>query len=145
MAKLIRSLMSEHGMLGASGKPVEVDEAFIGGKRKQGDKDRKTPVMAAVEVGGHIRTAVVPRATAQHAVPFIEDNVFYGSNLHTDESFIYKGKKVKQYYKHKSVRHIWHEYVLVILCLIVLSVRDWSLIFIVADMWFPKPLTVPHS
>lgn len=110
MAKLIRLLMTEHGMLGADG-PVEVDEAFIGGKRKQGSGDYKTPVMAAVEVGGHIRTAVVPKATAQYALPFLEDNVFYGSDLHTDESSIYKKKRVKQYYKHKSVRHIWHEFV----------------------------------
>jgi len=112
MAKMIRILMHESGKLGLLGTPIEVDEAFIGGRRKQSkDRDTKTPIMAAVEVSGHIRTAVVPKASSIHAIPFIEANVLSGSMLHTDESSIYKPKRVKQNYNHASVRHIWHEYV----------------------------------
>ncbi len=111
MAKMIRVLMHESGKLGFLGTPIEVDEAYIGGKRKQSDKDRKTPVMAALEVGGHVRTLVVPRANSETAVPFLENNVRIGSMLHTDESKIYKHKRVKVVFDHASVRHIAKEFV----------------------------------
>jgi transposase len=111
MAKMMRLLMHESGKLGFLGTPIEVDEAFIGGKRKQKYKDHKTPVMAALEVGGEVRTAVVPRATSQHALPFLREHVDDGSMLHTDESKIYKHLQVKQFYNHKSVRHIANEFV----------------------------------
>ena len=111
MAKQIRLLMRENGRLGALGTPIEMDEAYIGGKKKQGSGDRKTPVLAALEVGGHVRTAVVPRANSQTALPFLEKYVSNGAMLHTDESKIYKHLTVKQYYKHESVRHIGMEFV----------------------------------
>jgi transposase len=109
--KQIRLLMSEGGKLGDMGTPIEVDEAYIGGKRKQTDKDRKTPIMAALEVGGHVRTAVVPRANSQTALPFLDKYVYEGSMLHTDESKIYKHLKVRQYYNHQSISHIAKEFV----------------------------------
>lgn len=113
MAKQIRLLMRESGRLGDLGTPIEVDEAFIGGRKKQENMkyDKKTPIMAALEVGGHVRTAVVPQATSLHALPFLEANIRNGSVLHTDESMIYKHKQVKMYYDHASVRHIGREYV----------------------------------
>lgn len=111
MAKQIRRLMEEGGKLGDLGTPIEVDEAYIGGRRKQTDKDRKTPILAALEVGGHVRTAVVARANSQTALPFLDKYVYEGSMLHTDESKIYKHLKVKQYYNHESVRHIGKEFV----------------------------------
>jgi transposase-like protein len=71
IAKMIRILMHESGQLGFLGTPVEVDEAYIGGKGKQNKKnDNKTPVLAALEVGGHVRTAVVPKANSKTALPF---------------------------------------------------------------------------
>lgn len=72
IAKMIRLLMHEHGKLGFLGSPIEVDEAFIGGKRKQSEaRDGKTPVMAALEVGEEVRTAVVPKAHSRYAIPFL--------------------------------------------------------------------------
>jgi transposase len=110
MAKQIRLLMLERGRLGRSGFPIEVDEAYIKGRGKHHNyHDNSTPVLAAVEVGGHVRTQVVERATMSTAMPFIEANVYKGSTIHTDESKIYK--KVKMYYEHDSVRHIGHEFV----------------------------------
>jgi hypothetical protein len=52
-----------------------------------------------------------PRASSEYAIPFLEANVLSGSRLHTDESSIYKPKRVKRNYDHASVRHIWHEWV----------------------------------
>ncbi len=109
--KRIRLLMREGGKLGDLGTPIEVDETYIGGKRKQADKDRKMPVLAALEVNGHVRTAVVARANSETAIPFLEEHVYYGSLLHTDESKIYKHKYVQSIYKHASVSHIAKEYV----------------------------------
>lgn len=112
MAKMIRLLMQEGGKLGNFGTSIEVDEAYIGGRAKQSSAyDNKVPIMAALEVGGHVRTAVVPQATSKQAIAFLEANVYEGSILHTDESSIYKHKLVNQTYNHASVRHIWHEFV----------------------------------
>jgi transposase len=112
MAKMIRVLMHESGKLGFLGTSVEVDETFVGGKRRQSLKnDSKTPVMAALEVGGHVRTAVVPKASSEHAIPFLETNVHAASLLHTDESKIYKHLTVKAKYEVESVRHIAKEFV----------------------------------
>lgn len=112
MAKMIRLLMHESDKIGGLKAPVEIDEAFIGGRRKQSDKnDNKTPVYAALEVGGHVRTHVTTQAIAKTAIPFLLDHVIEGSMLHTDESKIYKHKQVKLSYNHKSIRHIAHEYV----------------------------------
>ena len=112
MAKYIRFLMREGGGLGDLGTPIEVDEAYIGGKRKQNSKrDKKTPVLAALEVGGHVRTQVVARANSETAIPFLQEHVEEGSLLHTDESKIYKHQKVQKLYRHVSIRHIAGEYV----------------------------------
>jgi len=112
MEKMIRLLMFEHERLGDLGTPIEIDEIFIQrGKRTSGTRDNSTPVMAAFEVGGHVRTKVVPKAVSKHAVPFIEQYVKVGSTLHTDESKIYKTAKVKAFYDHDSVRHIAKEFV----------------------------------
>jgi len=112
IAKMIRILMHESGQLGFLGTPVEVDEAYIGGKGKQNKKnDNKTPVLAALEVGGHVRTAVVPKANSKTALPFLESNVRPGSMLHTDESKIYKHLRVRVVFDHESVRHIAKEFV----------------------------------
>jgi transposase-like protein len=110
MAKQIRRLMGEHGMLGGLGTPIEMDEVYIGGRKKQSSGDKKTPVLAAVEVKGQIRTQVVERANSQTALSFLAKYVRNGSMLHTDESKIYKHKQVKQYYQHGSVRHIANEF-----------------------------------
>lgn len=113
MAKMIRILMHESGKLGFLGTPVEVDEAYIGGKGKSScaGRDNKTPVLAALEVGGHVRTAVVPKANSETALPFLESNVRPGSMLHTDESKIYKHLRVRVVFDHESVRHIAKEFV----------------------------------
>jgi hypothetical protein len=68
-------------------------------------------VLAAVQVGGHVRTEVVSHASSQTALPFLAKYVLNGTTLHTDESKIYKHKQVQQYYSHETVRHIAKEFV----------------------------------
>ncbi|HEX5797953.1 MAG TPA: IS1595 family transposase, partial [Candidatus Saccharimonadales bacterium] len=56
MAKQIRKLMAdETGRFEDNDKPKQIDETYIGGKRKQKDKDNKTPVIGVVETGGNIK------------------------------------------------------------------------------------------
>lgn len=107
MEKMIRLLMREEGRLGFLGSPVEVDEAYVKGKGKHKNyHDNSTPVMAAVEVGGEIRTKVVDRVHAESAAEFLESTVYSGVTLHTDEARIYKAKRIQDNYKHASVRHV---------------------------------------
>jgi transposase-like protein len=112
MEKMIRQLMREHGKLGFLGTPIEMDEAYIKGRGKHKNyHDNSTPVLAALEVGGHVRTQVVERANSKTALPFMKEHIDVGSMLHTDESKIYQHLEVKQVYRHKSVRHIAKEFV----------------------------------
>lgn len=113
MAKLIRLMMHENGKLGFLGAPVEADEVYIGGRRKQDAKkyDNETPVLAAVEVGGHVRTKVVDTASSATVLPFLYENIYEGATLHTDESKIYHNKELEKRYTHASIRHIAKEFV----------------------------------
>ena len=112
MAKMIRLLMKESGKIGFLGTPVEADETYFGGRRKQSSSyDNKTPVIAALEVEGEVRTEVVTKAHSKTVVPFLVDNVERGSMLHTDESKIYKHHDIVDYFDHKSVRHVAKEFV----------------------------------
>jgi transposase len=112
MAKMIRTVMAENGKLGFMGTPVEADELYIGGRRKQTEvKDNKTPLLAALEVGGHVRTQVVTKAVASTILPFMLEHLYDGAILHTDESKSYHHKEIQGRYSHSSVRHIAKEFV----------------------------------
>jgi transposase len=94
------------------GTPVEADELYIGGRRKQTEvKDNKTPLLAALEVGGHVRTQVVAKAVATTILPFLLERLYDGAILHTDESKSYHHKEIQGRYSHSSVRHIAKEFV----------------------------------
>jgi transposase len=111
MAKKIRLIMWEDDfMLGGGGKTVQADETYVGGRCPMSSRiDNKTPVLAALEVDGKMKTQVVNKADMTTVTPFIFDNVSSGSTIHTDESKIYK--KVRRYYNNGSVRHISKKYV----------------------------------
>lgn len=67
----------------------------------------------AVENGKTVRHATLDRGRVglKEAAEFLDNNVFVGSTIHTDEAKIYSSKLVEANYNHGSVRHIWHEYV----------------------------------
>lgn len=104
MYKQIRKLMAdETGRFEDNDKPKQTDETWVG------KFERKKTVLGIVETGGSVKAKVVPRATADNAVPFLLNSVQEGSIVHTDSSKIYQ--TIKQYYEHKSVRHVSKEYV----------------------------------
>ena len=109
--------------MGATGTPVQTDEAFLGGKPKNMHRERrlklrvgqngyaeKTAVFGMLETGTRqVRAQVVPnvkRATLQKA---ILDNVGFGSTVHTDCWAGYDGLATKGFV-HATVNHM-EEYV----------------------------------
>jgi transposase-like protein len=101
--------------IGGEGKPVEVDETFIGGKARHmhkakrviritstGMKD-KTPVVGILERGGKVRTAVIPNRRKKVLQTEIKNNVSAGSILFTDSLPSYEGMESE--YAHKVIDH----------------------------------------
>ena len=107
---------------GTAGKmtgPVEVDEAYIGGKRSnmrperrerfsgRGAKGKAIIVGAKERETKKIRAKVVPNTKKKTLHGFIADNVEPGSTVYTDEHQSYEGMP----FQHESVKHSAAEYV----------------------------------
>jgi transposase-like protein len=90
---------------------VEVDETYIGGKAKGkggGFKGNKTAVVSLVERGGTKRSFVMERVTGPSLRNAIMEHVQDGSVVCTDDSHSYRA--LPKIFKHKSVKHMAHEY-----------------------------------
>lgn len=109
MAKQIRLLMEQNNdkLTGT----VEVDETYIGGRRKMAQKfDNKTAIYGVTERGGQAKASVAyGGVNATTAIPFLKANVNLGSKVMSDESRIYN--RVKRDFIHDYVTHSKEEYV----------------------------------
>jgi transposase-like protein len=119
----VRSLLSD-GDLQLEGPTVEIDETYVGGKRKgprgrpmRGDKV-KTPVVAIVQRKGKVIAKAVPDVSSASIMPLIRDHVVPGSVIYTDEFSVYQGIRMmlkpdgsSAGFRHGTVRHIDGEYV----------------------------------
>jgi transposase len=92
---------------------VELDEAYVGGKRSGGKRGRgaegKTIVMGMKEHGGDIRAEVIPNIKKATLREVVKRNVEPGSVVSTDELMSY-GLLTDDGYKHGRVTHgekIW--------------------------------------
>ncbi len=118
MFKQIRKMLDE-------GAPVlrgtvEVDETFIGGRRRGQPRDftqqrprhghrpdpktGKTIVMGFAERGGRIYATVVPDVKRRTLAPMVERHVMTGSNIFTDELRSYHDLPQRGY-NHRAVSH----------------------------------------
>ncbi|HEY6348325.1 MAG TPA: IS1595 family transposase [Candidatus Angelobacter sp.] len=111
------ALQGKHTVkLGGSGKEVEVDETFIGGKARNMHAKRrrrmmigqrgpinKTIVFGMKERGGDVRAHVVSERNKVTLHPIIKENVGKGSAIYTDEFNAYDGLQGE--YGHQVINH----------------------------------------
>ncbi len=102
--------------------PVEVDEVYIGGKRKNmsnskrkelKETDRGATGKAAVvgmkdRVTGQVIAEVVGTTDTSTLQSFVNHNALEGATLYTDEALAYRGM-VK--FKHEAVKHSTSEFI----------------------------------
>lgn len=100
MAHRLRYAMEAGSLTAPLSGVVEVDEAYVGGKRKGGkgrkpaDGGRKVAVAVLVERGGRVRAMPMQRVDGASMTAAIREHVAAGSTLMTDETNIYPGPKV---------------------------------------------------
>lgn len=104
-------------MLGGPGKIVEVDETYVGGRRRgskggrpSANDPQKTPVVALVERNGRVRATPTARVTSKSLKGAIRENVDPRSRVMTDEFPSYRGLE-KEFTTHEVVEHRSGEYV----------------------------------
>jgi transposase-like protein len=96
---------------------VEADETYVGGRPRfqgQGKCGRgtsKTPVFAAVERGGKIRSRVIADVTGKTLKSALREMVDTDSRIMTDEYVAYKGLRSEFRGGHDRIRHGLKQYV----------------------------------
>jgi len=92
------------------GSPVvEADKAFIGGKDKMGEDDKKI-VLGMLERKGEVITRVLPDRRQSTVAPHILENVKPGSKVATDEAKAFSNLQ-DEGFQHGTVNHSEKEYV----------------------------------
>ncbi|MDA0340087.1 MAG: IS1595 family transposase [Proteobacteria bacterium] len=107
MGQQIRKLMERAEIHDVFGGHVELDEAYVGGKRP-GKRGRgaagKTIVMGVAERGGRIHARVIPNIKKVTLQGVVNEKVEKGSLVSTDELMSY-GLLEGDGYKHVAVKH----------------------------------------
>jgi transposase-like protein len=123
MFKQIRSLLSEPDMQ-LEGSTVEIDETYVGGKRRNqhgtrgirgrsGIEDSKTPVFGMVERGGRVIACVTPDVKASTIFPIIRERVLTNSTVYSDEYSVYDRLATPENgYNHRRIKHAEKVYVM---------------------------------
>jgi transposase len=123
MFKQIRSLLGDKDSK-PMGPVVEIDETYMGGKRKgqkgrpmRGDR-KKTPVLGIVERSGKVFAKVIPAVTGSEITGLVRKQVAPNSAVYSDEYQSYSligrltdadGKALG--YQHDTVKHGMDEFV----------------------------------
>ncbi len=117
MVHRIREAMRDTSgsILGGSGSTVEVDETFIGNKKKRGQKGRgyahKEKILTLVERGGRARSFHVAAVNAKTLIPIIREQVAADTNIMTDEASQYTSKNKWREYSNIEAHFASHQFV----------------------------------
>jgi hypothetical protein len=113
MCRLIRTYMGyvdgDHPIGGAGGSgPVEIDKAFVGGRDKRGQDDKKV-VLGMIQRGGDVVTRVIPDRSAASVEPEVLRYVRPGTRIMADEAKVFR--TLRDDYEVSTVNHSAREYV----------------------------------
>lgn len=101
--------------------PVEVDETFVGGQRKNKPRSQRrvrksrrlvdmTAVVGAKErASNEVRSRTVPRIDAPHVAGFVAEHTALGATVYTDDAAVYR--VLDAWYEREAVNHSADEYV----------------------------------
>jgi transposase len=117
MAHLIRhQLMTQGTEPLDSGNPVEIDETYMGGRRRgtrrgrPGPESHKVPVLGIVQRAGKVAAMTVPNVQRATVFPHVTQRVLPKSTVYTDELSVYNGLKGEGY-RHRRINHTEGVYV----------------------------------
>jgi transposase-like protein len=115
MAHRIREAMRplDAEPIGGTGKFVEADETYVGGKARNRAYKAPPPkeaVVSLVERGGKVRSFHVPEVTAKTLRPILVDAIAKDTHFRTDESTVYYAVG-EHFATHRTVTHSIGEYV----------------------------------
>jgi transposase-like protein len=118
MFRQIRSLLSESDMQ-LEGEAVEMDETYMGGRRKgsvgrpmSGDK-KKTPVFGMVERKGRVMAFATADVKKQTIMGIIKEKVLPESTIFTDDFCVYDDLgRHRNEYVHRRINHSAKVYVM---------------------------------
>jgi len=109
----IRYAMSREPLKGMLKGIVEVDETYVGGKKRKGSKrgrgTKKTPVLSLIERNGRARSYKLDNLTKKTIQGLIRKDVEITAHIMTDEFKSYNGL-CKHFAGHSSVKHSEKEY-----------------------------------
>ena len=112
MSHRIRHAMSQPVFADKLRGTVEIDETYVGSKRKQvrhGSRSHKTPVVSLVERNGRVRSFILPIVNAKNLKEMIRANVEPATKIMTDSHTAYRGLD-KDFASHETVNHWQKEY-----------------------------------
>ncbi len=121
MFRQIRSMLDDEKAppLGGTGRRVEMDETYVGGKRKggtgrpmAGDKV-KTAIVGIVERKGRVKALIADDVKGSTLLAMVREHVLPRSTVFTDELNVYDGIKhmPNMGYNHKRINHTSKVYV----------------------------------
>ncbi len=111
MAHLIRTkLMEQDSEPLDSGNPVEIDETYMGGRRRgtrrgrPGPESHKVPVLGIVQRVGKVAAMTMPNVQRATVFPHVMQHVLPKSTVYTDELSVYNGLDCEGY-RHRRINH----------------------------------------